>query len=78
MNSANASKVLYSKDHERLVRRLISARNKAKLSQVEAAKLLGTTQPNISMIESGQRKIDAIELKRMAKIYKQPIHFFFE
>lgn len=69
---------LYTKEHQKLVKRLIRARIKAKLSQVRVAKLLHTSQPNISLVESGQRKIDALELKRFARIYKQPIGYFYE
>jgi transcriptional regulator with XRE-family HTH domain len=28
------------------------------------------------MIESGQRKVDAIELKKFARIYQRPISYF--
>lgn len=69
---------LYTKEHQKLVKRLIRAREKAKLSQIQVARLLNTSQPNISLVESGQRKIDALELKRFSKIYKQPISYFYE
>ncbi len=67
---------LYSKDHQKLVQRLISARIHAGFSQIQVAKLLKTSQPNISFIESGQRRIDALELKRFSKLYKKPIDYF--
>lgn len=70
------SKVIYSKDHKYIVERLKTARIDASLDQVEAAKLLNKTQPYISKMESGQRKIDVITLKKFARIYKKPLDYF--
>jgi transcriptional regulator with XRE-family HTH domain len=70
------SKVIYSEDHKYIVERLKTARIDAGLDQVEAAKLLGRTQPYISKMESGQRKIDVITLKEFARIYKKPLDYF--
>lgn len=69
---------IYSREHKKLIHRLIQARKEAGLSQANAAKKLKKSQSYISKIEVSQRKIDVIELKRMAKVYKQPIHFFYE
>jgi len=41
-----------------------------------AAKRLGRSQSYISKIEVGQRKIDVIESKKIAKIYYKKIEFF--
>jgi transcriptional regulator with XRE-family HTH domain len=65
-------------DRWQMIRRLISARLHAKLTQVEAAKRLGLTQGNLSQIENGRRRIDAMSLIAFAKVYKKPIHFFYE
>lgn len=70
------SKVIYSKDHKYIVERLKIARIDAGLDQIEAAKLLGKTQPYISKMESGQRKIDVITLKEFARIYKKSLDYF--
>ncbi len=69
-------KTIYSKEHKYLVNRLKQARKEAGFDQKEVAKLLRTTQSYISKIESGQRRIDVIQLKTFAKIYKKPINFF--
>lgn len=70
------SKVIYSKDHKYIIERLKVARVEAGLDQIEVAKLLGKTQPYISKMESGQRKIDVITLKEFARIYKKPLDYF--
>lgn len=69
-------KTIYSKGHKALVDKLIEARQKMKLRQEDVARLLGRTQSYISKIEAGQRRIDLIQLKEFAKIYKKNLHFF--
>lgn len=67
---------IYSKEHKRLVEQLKKARLAANLDQQEAAKLLQRTQSYISKIESGQRRIDIVQLKKLAQIYQKPINYF--
>ena len=70
------SKAIYSKDHKFLVEQLKKARIEAGLDQDEVARLLGKTQSYVSKIESGQRRIDIIQLKEFAKTYKKPLDYF--
>lgn len=70
------SKTIYSKDHKYTVDQLKKARQEAGLGQVEVAKILGKTQFHISKIESGQRRIDVVQLKEFARIYKKDLNFF--
>ena len=69
-------KTIYSNSQVNLVERLKQARKEAGLNQVEVAVLLRKTQSYISKIESGQRRIDVVQLKEFAKIYKKSIDFF--
>ena len=52
---------IYSQRYQRLIVRLIAARHKAGLSQAEIATKLGVSQPDVSKIEHGQRRIDLLE-----------------
>ena len=70
------SKVIYSKDHKYIIERLKIARLEAGLDQTEVAKLLGKTQPYVSKMEAGQRKIDVVTLKVFAGIYKKSLDYF--
>ena len=69
-------KSIYSKDHKYIVERLKRARVEADLDQLEVAKLLGRTQPYVSKIEAGQRRIDVVTLKEFARIYKKTMDYF--
>ncbi len=67
---------IYSKEHRKLVERLKKARKEAGLDQVAVAKLLRVTQSYISKMESGQRRIDIVQLKTFARIYRKKIDYF--
>jgi len=70
------NKVIYTKDHKFLVKKLKSARLETGLSQKMVSEKLRKTQSYISKIESGQRRIDIIQLKELARVYKEDINFF--
>jgi transcriptional regulator with XRE-family HTH domain len=59
-----------------MLRRLREAREHADLTQVEAAKALRKAQSYISKCESGERRVDAIELSEFARLYKKPLMYF--
>ncbi|GEM_PF-469267 len=67
---------LFSKDHKYTVEQLKKARIEADLDQADVAKMLGRTQPHVSKIEAGQRRLDVTQLKEFAKIYKKDLSFF--
>lgn len=70
------TKTIYSKEHKFLTEQLKRARIEVGLDQEKVAELLGKTQSFISKIESGQRRIDVVQLKEFAKIYKKPLNYF--
>ena len=70
------NKSIYSKEHKFLVEQLKKAREEIGLDQKKVAKLLSRTQSYISKIESGQRRIDIVQLKKFARIYKKDLTFF--
>ena len=70
------AQTIYSKEHKHIVKQLKKAREDVGLSQEHVAKILHKTQSFISKIESGQRKIDVVQLKEFAKIYKKDISYF--
>jgi transcriptional regulator with XRE-family HTH domain len=71
-------KTIYTKEHSELVKRLKEARLASDLSQIEASKKLGKSQSYVSKIETGQLRVDIVQLKELAKAYKKDINFFIE
>lgn len=56
--------------------KLREARADAKLTQVEVAQRLRRPQSFVSKCESGERRVDAVELQEFAKIYHKPLSYF--
>ena len=69
-------KAIYSKEYKYLVSQVKKAREEAGLDQKKVAKLLGRTQSYVSKVESGQLRLDIIQLKEFARIYKKRLDFF--
>jgi transcriptional regulator with XRE-family HTH domain len=65
-----------SDDRSELGTRLKQAREYLDLSQEEVAKALSVPRSAMSLIETGQRKVDSLELKRLAEIYQRPVSHF--
>jgi len=65
-----------TKEYAYFVERLRKAREEARLTQVEVAKELKRPQSHISNVESGQQRVDVVELQTFAKIYKKDITYF--
>lgn len=70
------TKSIQTKEYAYFVERLRKARRAAGFTQVGVAKKIGRPQSHISNIESGQQRVDVIELKRFAKLYGKPIGYF--
>lgn len=64
-------------DEQRLAiaQRLKSAREYMGLSQDEVAKTLHLSRPAISNIESGARKVEAVELDQLAALYRLTVTY---
>lgn len=69
-------KTIYSREHKGLIARLKKAREAAGLQQQDVARLLKRTQSYVSKLESGQRRVDVVQLKTLARIYKKPLEHF--
>jgi transcriptional regulator with XRE-family HTH domain len=56
-----------------LAARLREAREYVQLSQEEVAQILQIPRSAISLIEKGERKVDALELKQLAQLYQRSV-----
>lgn len=63
-------------DRKAMGDRLRESREYLGFSQEEVATYLGVSRSALSLIETGQRKVDALELKKLASLYKRPATHF--
>ncbi|MER9971341.1 helix-turn-helix transcriptional regulator [Mesorhizobium sp. M0060] len=63
-------------ERRRLGERLRESRKYLGLKQEEVAQYLKIPRTAFTDIENGQRKVEAIELSRLAKLYRQPVGYF--
>ena len=70
-----ATKAVHSSEYKVILKRLKKSRLEAKLKQSDVAKKFQKPQSYVSKIESGERRLDIIELKKLAQVYKKPVSF---
>ena len=73
----SVNKSLFSPRYDLFMKLLREARVAAGLSQRQAAKKLGQTQSFISKCESGERRVDVVELVSFLRAYEQEPEGFF-
>ncbi len=62
------SKSVYTEEYRMFLAMLVEVRQKAGLSQQQVADRLGRPQSYVSRYESGQTRIDTVELVRLARV----------
>lgn len=67
---------IYTYEYKNFLKNLRKARTEAGLTQIDVAKLLNQHQSYISKCESGERRVDVVELMKFAKVYNKSIEFF--
>lgn len=65
-------------DAEQLARRLREAREFTNLSQQFVAEQTGISRSAISDIERGARRVESLELKRLAALYRMPVDYLLD
>lgn len=63
-------------ERQNLGEKLRQAREYIGFSQDEVAGFLKVPRTAVTNMESGQRKVEALELKRLAELYRQPVGHF--
>jgi len=65
-----------SKEYGVFVEKLRKARLEAGLRQIDVSKKLKRTQSYVSRVEMGEQRLDILELKKFAILYKKDINYF--
>lgn len=68
------ARTLGSARQARLVALLVAAREASGLTQAQVAGRLGRHQPFVSNVESGERRLDVIELLDLAAVIELDVH----
>jgi transcriptional regulator with XRE-family HTH domain len=72
----NPRSATHDHDRDTLAARLREAREYIGFSQDQVASFLGVSRSALSNMETGQRKVEALELKKLAGLYKRTISHF--
>jgi transcriptional regulator with XRE-family HTH domain len=66
----------YRQKYRQFLNRLRQARQQARLTQVQVARKLRRPQSFVSKCESGERRVEVVELAEFAPLYGKPLSFF--
>lgn len=77
-NPATLKDAAYRQRYRQLLSKLKQARQDCGLTQVQVAAELQKPQSFISKCESGERRVDFVELQEFSRLYKKPIAFFMD
>lgn len=70
------SKLRYAKEYAAFRQQLVRAREASGLTQREVGELLGRHWTYVSKVETGERRIDVVELAQFARVYYRPLSYF--
>ena len=64
--------------YDAIVQRLIEARRESGLTQREVSAQIGRAHSFLSKCETGERRVDVLELLQLAKLYEKPLRYFLD
>jgi transcriptional regulator with XRE-family HTH domain len=67
-----------TKEYAIFIERMKKARLESGLRQIEVAKAMKRPQSYISRVESGEYRLDILEVKKFAKLYRKSIDYFID
>jgi len=70
------TKAIYLKEYKLIAEKLKKARIESGLTQEIEAEKIKKPQSYISKVESAEQRIDVIELRLFAELYKKDINYF--
>src|SRR5262245_22636684 len=75
-SSRPMTRSVHTHEYEAFLGRLKKARMDAGLQQTDVARKLKKPQSFVSKVESGERRLDVVELKGFARLYRKPVTYF--
>ena len=71
------TKTIHTDEYKKIANKLKKVRLSSGFTQLEVSRKLNKPQSYISKVENGEQRIDILELKNFAKLYKTSIDYFF-
>ena len=71
-------KSIFTKRYKKFILKLKAARVEAGFKQGDVAKKLKIAQSVLSRMETGERRVDVVELQEFCKLYKKPYDYFLD
>jgi len=75
--SRKARTAPFQDTYNTLIGLLIQAREEAGMTQRQVSAALGLSHSFLSKCETGDRRVDVMELLQLAKLYGKPVQYFF-
>lgn len=69
-------KSIHTDEYAVLLRLLREAREKAGYTQIELAKAIGQSQSFVTKVETGDRRLDLVQLRTLLRVFKVPMTKF--
>ena len=69
-------KTIRTSEYKQVVERLKQARLDVSLTQKEVSEKINKPQSYVSKVEAGEQRVDIIELKVFADLYKKGLNYF--
>lgn len=76
MASRRPSKLRYRSQYEAFRCKLVEARYRAGLTQRDVAKQISKSPSYVAKCETGERRVDLVELAQFCVVYKKPLSYF--
>lgn len=67
---------MHTAEYRAFVAKLVAARKSRGMTQAQVAKALGVPQPRVSRMETGERMVNAVELRHFATLYRKRLDYF--
>jgi transcriptional regulator with XRE-family HTH domain len=69
-------RTVHSVEYRAFLEKLVAARRVRRLTQQQVARALGIPQSQLSRMETGERSVNAVELRHFATLYRKPLNYF--
>lgn len=74
--SRKARTTPYQGTYDAFLKRLVVAREEAKMTQREVSDKMGMAHSFLSKCETGERRVDVIEFLQLARLYSKSLDYF--